>query len=254
MKHLFSPEGSTALAATLARRPLLAFDFDGTLAPIVTVPESARMPPSVTRRLELLARRLPVAIITGRSVADVRQRLDFEPHYIIGNHGAEEAGMPEPQRAEIGVAFDGLRERLNALAADFANAGVTVEDKRHSIALHYRRAYDPERALALILRLVPGLDPHLTASVGKMVVNVVAADAPNKAQALAGLVRRSGAQAVLFVGDDVNDEPVFAYGDPNWLTVRVQCGPPPSQAMFCLNHAGEVPRMLERMLRLLGDG
>src|SRR6476620_2607546 len=39
MRHLFSAEGEAALVATMARRPLLAFDFDGTLAPIVPRPD-----------------------------------------------------------------------------------------------------------------------------------------------------------------------------------------------------------------------
>ena len=55
-------------------RPLLAFDFDGTLAPIVARPDDARVPDAVSRCLAELAATLPIAIITGRSVADVRAR------------------------------------------------------------------------------------------------------------------------------------------------------------------------------------
>ena len=79
MRHLLSARGEAALAALMRRRPLLAFDFDGTLAPIVARPEDARVPAAVAARLAVLALRLPVAIVTGRAIGDVRHRLGFEP-------------------------------------------------------------------------------------------------------------------------------------------------------------------------------
>ena len=72
MKRLFTPEGETALADTMRRQPLLAFDFDGTLAPIVARPDDARVPPAVAHRLQRLASRLPVAIVSGLSRASRR--------------------------------------------------------------------------------------------------------------------------------------------------------------------------------------
>src|SRR6186713_659242 len=112
MKHLFTPEGERALQDVMHLRPLLAFDFDGTLAPIVARPDEARVPESVSLGLAELARDLPVAIITGRSVADVRPRLGFAPHYVIGNHGAEDP--VEPQSARASPALDALRQRIAA--------------------------------------------------------------------------------------------------------------------------------------------
>ena len=135
--HLFSPEGEAALASTLALRPLLAFDYDGMLAPIETHPDDAHMPLAIARRLDRLAALLPVALITGRSVADVRERLSFPPRFVIGNHGAEgHDGTVD----WLGATFDTLRMRLKASRADLLAAGVTVEDKGHSLALHYRLA------------------------------------------------------------------------------------------------------------------
>src|ERR687890_603252 len=75
MEHLFTPRGEAALDAVMRLEPLLAFDFDGTLAPIVDRPDDARVPAEVSRWLAELARRHPIAVITGRSIADVRARL-----------------------------------------------------------------------------------------------------------------------------------------------------------------------------------
>ena len=125
MQHLFSLAGEAALAAAMQQQPLLAFDFDGTLAPIVARPQDARIPPGVSARLKALAAQLPLAIVTGRSVADVRGRLGFEPGYIAGNHGAEDPLDPAATRARA-RSLDPLRERLGAAREALAAAGVTV--------------------------------------------------------------------------------------------------------------------------------
>jgi len=251
MKHLFSPEGDAALVAAMARRPLLAFDFDGTLAPIVARPDDAHVPPAVARRLEILARLLPVAIVTGRKVDDVRARLAFEPRFIIGNHGAEDPAATEPG-VDASV-FDDLRARLRECHEALDAAGVVVEDKHYSIALHYRLARDRKRALDSITNLIRDLGPEVAVFGGKMVANVVSAQAPSKAHALVRLIARSGATSAFFVGDDINDEPIFEHADASWLTVRIGRDDASSRARFCLDHSGEVAPMLDRMLTLLRD-
>ena len=251
MRHLFTPEGETALASALASSPLLAFDFDGTLAPIVARPEDACIPLPVARRLDRLAALLPVAIITGRTVADVRERLSFAPRFVVGNHGAED---PDGTSHAHGAAFDTLRARLKASSADLLAAGVTVEDKGHSLALHYRLARDVGRAFETISHALDGLGPEVRVYGGKRVVNVVAARSPDKAQALASLVARSTARSVVFVGDDINDEPVFARDEPTWLTVRVGRENPNTQAKYFIDSSSEIAIMLDRMLTILAVG
>jgi trehalose 6-phosphate phosphatase len=245
MKRLFTPEGEAALADTMSRQPLLAFDFDGTLAPIVARPDDARVPPAVAHRLQRLASRLPVAIVSGRQVQDVRRRLLFAPWRIVGNHGAEDEHHSPADRDA--AALVPLRERLAAANGALREAGVSVEDKGLSIALHYRLAADRPAAMQVIARLLNGLPPVLSVFGGKMVVNVVAAWARDKAQAMVELVAASGADAAVFVGDDVNDEPVFARGEPSWLTVRVGHDDPASQARFFLDSAADLPHLLDRM-------
>ena len=90
---------------------LLAFDFDGTLAPIVAHPESARTPLPVIRAMEPLLRTHEVAVLSGRSVEDLMTRLGFEAHHLIGNHGAEDPACPlSQQRAPAYRArLDGIR-------------------------------------------------------------------------------------------------------------------------------------------------
>lgn len=252
MRHLSTPDGQRALAAVMGLDPILAFDFDGTLAPIVERPDEAHVPEAVSRGLAQLAQSLPVAIITGRSVADVRTRLGFTPRWVVGNHGAEDPDIGPPSAAS--QALDALRHRIAAQAGSLAGAGVEVEDKQYSLALHYRLAADPGAALVRIEELLQGIEPALKRFGGKCVVNVVATGLPDKGDALASLVHRSGARSAVFFGDDVNDEAVFMRAEPHWLTVKIGRDDPLSRAMFFLDSEAELAVVLQQMLALRAGG
>ncbi|MGA0611563.1 trehalose-phosphatase [Caldimonas sp. KR1-144] len=244
MRYLFSPEGNEAIDALLARRPLLAFDFDGTLAPIVGHPDDACVPQAVSDALSGLAALRPVAVITGRSVNDVQRRLGFTPAYVIGNHGAE--GLPGAP-ADRRHLLDPLRQQLRRRTRYLQRHGVMVEDKGGSLALHYRLAADRPCALRAIEAVLVGLDEQLEVFGGKLVMNVVPASSPDKGDAVIHLVAHAGCDAALFIGDDVNDEAVFRVAAPDWLTVRIGRDEPASLARFFLESSDEVVELLERM-------
>jgi len=248
MKHVFGDEGRQAMQAALRAQPLLAFDFDGTLAPIVARPDHARVTDAVSQRLDRLAGLRPLAVVTGRAVSDVARRLGFTPRFIVGNHGAEDPGLaPTLDTAPL----DSVRARIAEQADALRAAGVQVEDKRYSLALHYRLAREPGEAVARVEALLTGLDPAVRHFGGKCVVNVVVADAPDKGDAVMSLVRRAGCGAAVFVGDDVNDEAVFVRARSNWLTVRVGRDDPGSRAAFFLDSHAEIVALLENMLGVL---
>ena len=158
---------------------------------------------------------------------------------------------------ELGAAhepFEALarfRLRLRDLSPALSAAGVTVEDKRHSMALHYRLSQTRERALEVITGLLADDDEALRVFGGKFVVNVVPQVAPDKADAVRELVQRSGVSYALFAGDDVNDEPVFAVAATGWLTIRLGRDDPRSKAHHFLDSPGEIAVLLERMVSLL---
>jgi trehalose 6-phosphate phosphatase len=249
MEHVFGAAGAQALRVAMGRQPLLAFDFDGTLAPIVARPDDARVPDPIAERLTRLARLRPVAIVTGRSVADVSPRLGFAPHYIVGNHGAENPLEPRP--AASAAALAALRVQLGNAAGLLGLHGVEVEDKDYSLALHYRQAPDADAARAAIDVALAGLDPRLASFGGKRVVNIVDATAPDKGDAVAKLVAQANAGTALFVGDDVNDETVFRRTADRWLTVRIGRDDPQSQAMYFLDDYTEMALLLQRVQLLL---
>jgi trehalose 6-phosphate phosphatase len=249
MQPLKSPAGARALRSLMQRRPLLGFDFDGTLAPIVAHPPDARVAHPLSRRLSRLSARLPVAVVSGRAVNNLEQHLSFRPRWIVGNHGAEHPLMtPDPRHAR---ALDPVRERLRLHAADIEHAGVVVEDKGLSIALHYRCAPVLDLALATmepLLRL-----PRETTRIvgGKRVINITAAGAPDKADAMSALVRACGAPCAFYIGDDANDECVFRRAPAHWMTVRVGNDDPHSAAAWFIESEADVANVLDSMLTAL---
>ena len=105
--------------------------------------------------------------------------------------------------------------------------------------------------MTLIHNLLAPLGSLIKVFAGKMVVNAMAKDAPDKADALRTLVQRSGASCAFFAGDDVNDEPVFAAAAEDWFTVRVGRDDPTSKAKYFLDGPSEMATLLDCMLAAL---
>ena len=212
---------SPACLRAIGRLPLadtlVAFDFDGTLAPIVAEPARARMRPCTRRLLARLAARVRCAVITGRSLRSARRLLKGVPlALIIGSHGAEWPGEPLPVR---------LREQVRLWRAVLSRrlapvAGLFFEVKPAALSIHYRRSSDPAAALRAIEAAVASL-PGCRATRGLLVVNLAPARAPGKALALRRAARQLGCRHALFVGDDAGDEEAFAIPGLAVLGVRV---------------------------------
>ena len=255
MDSLFSKEGTSRLDEIVGPGLLCAFDFDGTLAPIVPHPDQAHLPEDIRSRLNALSVHAPVAVITGRSVSDISARLGFAPDFIIGNHGLE--GVPgwEAQAAYHERLCSGWREHIGlALRTQGFDPGILMEDKRYSLSLHYRETRTPsleeERLAALFRQLSPA--PRVVA--GKYVFNLLAQDACHKGSALEQVMRICGARSAIYAGDDVTDEDVFRLRRHDVLTVRIERSPD-TAADFYLPSPSDILWLLDELtdrLRQLG--
>lgn len=205
MKDILSRSCLRSALAGFARAPvLLAFDFDGTLAPTVPERDQAQMRSTTHELFRQLCRLYPCAVISGRSRQDVRRRLGSAlVHDVIGNHGLE----PHSDMAPLGRQIAALRPRL-AKALEMCD-GLEIEDKRYTLALHYRRCSNKTTARRAIFAAIATLTPRIRLVQGKLVVNVIPRQAPHKGDALMALWQQLGVQKALYVGDDVTDEDVF---------------------------------------------
>ncbi|HEY8209502.1 MAG TPA: trehalose-phosphatase [Myxococcaceae bacterium] len=227
---------------------LVAFDFDGTLAPIVDEPRRAVMPPRTRELLERLCALYPCVVISGRAQGDVLKRTrGVGLREVIGNHGLE----PWRQTDELVVLVRGwVRHLSRALAA---LPGVEIEDKGVSVAVHYRGCRQIKIARQAILEAAAGLGP-LRLVGGRMVVNLIPEGAPHKGIALEASRDRLGCDTALYVGDDETDEDVFAMDEPGRLLgIRVGASSR-SRAPFFIDSQPEVDRLIETLILLRAGG
>ncbi|WP_369271858.1 trehalose-phosphatase [Streptomyces sp. R11] len=216
--------GRDGLAAILTHpaRSLIALDFDGTLAPIVPDPEKARAHPDAIPALAALAPKVAaVAVITGRP-AEVAVKYGgfadtpgLEHLVVLGHYGAERwdavsgevtAPDPHPGVAAVRAALPGLLES--------AAQGTWIEDKGHALAVHTRRASDPQGTFDALRAPLTDLATRngLIVEPGRMVLEL-RPPGMDKGVALSEYVRELGARSVLYAGDDLGDLPAYAAVD-----------------------------------------
>jgi trehalose 6-phosphate phosphatase len=249
MRYLLSSRNVGVLAQLAWSRVLLAFDFDGTLAPIVADRQEAAMRKRTAQLLARACTLYPCAVISGRSQSDVLGRLaGARVRYVVGNHGLEPGTELAYFARETARAAPVLRESLASLS------GIDVEDKRYSLAVHYRRSRHKASARAAIDDAVAALPCQMRTIRGKQVVNLVPEGAPHKGDALIQLRKLADADTALYVGDDLTDEDVFTLDQPGrLLTVRVGVSRSSAAAYF-LRHQSEIDTVLAKLARSRGEG
>lgn len=247
MRYLFARDHVGVLAQLAWARVLVALDYDGTLAPIVADRDQAWMRRSTATLLAKVAARYPTIVVSGRSQRDVAARVrGARLRHLVGNHGVEPSPRADLQRfaAEAGQARVLLEQQLGAWP------GLDLEDKRYSLAIHYRRARGKRAARGAILAAIALLPMPMRVVLGKLVVNVVPAGAPHKGDAVTRLRTVERADTVLYLGDDVTDEDVFALDQPGRL-VSVRIGDSAaSAATYFVRGQGEIDRVLAALVAL----
>lgn len=247
MNYLFTAGGLRVLDALCFTQTLYAFDFDGTLAAIVKSPEDARASVRSTAFLERLNQAAPMAIISGRSLVDMRQRLDMTPRFLIGNHGLEGLRAKNGAASLAKETCHQWRLKLLPLLSAPIKDGVAIEDKAYTLAIHYRRSRNKKAARQAIEAALAHLRPVPRIIAGKQVYNVIPNGAPHKGVALSELMLLTGATSALYVGDDDTDEDVFALPDDRIVGVRVGYSKK-SQARYYIRRQSEITRLLDRLV------
>jgi trehalose 6-phosphate phosphatase len=207
----------TALEALAAdpERAGLVLDFDGVLAPIVADPTTSAMPDRVARSLARLAGGLGlVAVISGRPVSFLQERVKAPGVPLLGSYGMEQSfdGVreiaPEAQQwlAPVREAEGRLRELLAGLP------GIRVEEKSVSVAVHWRQAPDQAAAADQVRQATAGVSKELGLRLepGKLVEELRPPINVDKGSAITALLAAHGdLTAFAYAGDDLGDIPAL---------------------------------------------
>jgi trehalose-phosphatase len=243
-----------------SRRVLLFLDFDGTLAPIVEIPEQAEMRPETRVLLERLSENdlCSVVIVSGRALTDIRERVGLAELIYAGNHGLEISGaglnFVEPEAVQriklLGELSRRLRERLRHVP------GVVIENKVLTATIHFRRVQrnDRNEIRKAVYEEVAFSDRIFRVTQGLEVFEIRPRVDWNKGTAvrwIAGM--RGGADTLAFyIGDDMTDEDGFS-ALPEGITIRVGQGTG-TAARYYLERQESVVRFLAWLVETISPG
>ncbi len=248
----------------LARRPPAVFlDYDGTLTPIVDDPDEALLPEQTGAVLRRLRAKCLVAVLSGRDLADVREKVAVDGLVYAGSHGLE---IETPDSVELSESVADkfaeflapLRSAEDKLADTLGSiGGVRIERKRFAIAVHYRAAAEEDygRVEREVAAIAEG-DPALRMTGGKKVFELRPASDWNKGKALDWLIGALGYDRAsvfpIYIGDDVTDEDAFREIQADGLGVLVvdterRASGEDTAARFVLQSPSEVRALLEQL-------
>ncbi|MCT6775086.1 trehalose-phosphatase [Streptomyces sp. CS7] len=249
-----TPAGREGLDAVLARpdRAVVALDFDGTLADIVPDPEQARAHPGTVEALAALAPKVAaIAVITGRPAGVAVRYGGFagvpglEHLVVLGHYGAERwdavtstvhAPAPHPGVTAVRAELPGVLHEFGAWN------GTWVEEKGQAVAVHTRRARDPQAAFESLRGPLGELAAKhgLIVEPGRLVLEL-RPPGMDKGVALAGFVAELDAESVIYAGDDLGDLAAFAAVEK----LRSE-GPDGIPGLLVCSGSAEVPELAER--------
>ena len=235
------------------RRLAMFLDYDGTLTPIVRRPERAVLSNSRREILRMLVANMPVAILSGRDLEDVRRRVDVEGILYAGSHGFDIAG-PRELRKQVATEFlpilDAVEKELKQKLADIH--GALLERKRFSIAAHYREVTD--ESLPQLEQAVNETAAHyreLRKMAGKKVHELQPNIDWDKGKAVLWLLEVMGSESreifPIYIGDDLTDEDVFRAIKQRGVGIVVSEQPRPTAARYALKNPTEVERFLRQI-------
>jgi trehalose 6-phosphate phosphatase len=239
------------------REVIVFLDYDGTLTPIVPNPDEARLSEAMRATLAALARRCPVALVSGRDLSVLKGFAPLEGVYYAGSHGfdIEGPGGRAFQHEEGRALLPELDAAEWELAAGLAGIpGARLERKRFSVAVHWRhveeaRVPEVERMVGEVL----ARHPWLRRSGGKKVFEVQPDIDWHKGRAVRWLLRalelEGKGRVPVYVGDDLTDEDAFEALKGRGLSVVVRGEVErPTAADYALADVEEVRQLLELLL------
>jgi trehalose 6-phosphate phosphatase len=246
------------LAPARGHRVAVFLDYDGTLTSIVSHPEDAFLSDSMQQTLQDLAARVPVAILSGRDLDDVRERVGIENVVYAGGHGFDIAG-PRGLRRQMAREFlpklDTAEKKLQEALGGIS--GARVERKRFSIATHYRNVKEENvPRVRQAVGEVAWRHRELRKMTGKKVHELQPDIDWDKGRALIWLLETLGLEGgnvfPIYIGDDRTDEDAFRALKQRGIGILVSEKPRFTAARYSLKNPAEVERFLRALIAKSG--
>lgn len=248
MKYLFSSLGLEKLEAFSKSNSLLAFDFDGTLTRHRAPPALPEVKATTQMLWHQIAPLAYTAVISGRSLKDLKKYVPFEPNYLVGNHGLE---SPATDASLMKEAKQNTTQWQSQIEAGMSSCrGVFLEEKTFSLSIHYQKAKNKKQVRRLLLDISEALTPPPRVMLGKNLINLIPSTSPHKGEALIALMKKTQSDSAIYVGDDQTDEDVFEMAHPKVLGIRIG-KIRKTQASFYLKTQSEINRLLSHILFFL---
>jgi alpha,alpha-trehalose-phosphate synthase [UDP-forming]/trehalose-phosphatase len=192
----------------------LFLDYDGTLTPIVESPDKAVLSKKIHSQILTLKESLPVAIISGREIQDIINRVDIKTLIYAGNHGAEIWDGKKLVRGEhLSDSTKVLKKIIKELqvALSFVK-GVVIEDKGVTASIHYRMVAkrDLGSTFDIFWSIAGRYEDKFMITSGKKVFEIRPHGLWNKGDAVRWIWETFGKDRVpVYIGDDTTDEDAF---------------------------------------------
>jgi trehalose 6-phosphate phosphatase len=237
---------------------LLLMDYDGTLTPIMRRPEEAALSTEMRQILAQLLKNYPTAVISGRSLKDIKKLVGLKGVYYAGNHGLEIQGPGlELVKADAKRIASTVSEICANLGSEFGDIeGVIVEDKGLTASVHYR-IVAPEKLEELRRIFTKITKPYLEAGRikigrGKKVLEIRPNIDWDKGKAVLWIIdafNQRGEFLPTYLGDDKTDEDAFRALKGRGITILVSKRPRKSNAEYFLKDVDEVKTFLEKLIQ-----
>ena len=257
LQHAFDAWAEIIPSLEGAQKILLGFDFDGTLSPIVDDPADASIPEGIQLILRDLSslENTTIAILSGRSLSDLRDRAKLKHIALAGDHGLKiQHPNGEEYRPKASITPQDVRALTKRVEADASRlTGIQLEPKEFSLTVHYRRAPSGtgEKLHGILSKATEGTPFRLRA--GRMCWELNPRVGWNKGQAFRWIREHCLGKETdafeLYIGDDQTDEDIFQLIEANGYPILVVSSEKTgsTHARLRLNSQSDVAVFLEKV-------